>query len=720
MPRTLVALSADGYRARNPPGREPAWATIFRATTDLRRVTVLAIAYYLAGRLGLWLAIPPGYVTAVWPPSGVALAGLVLWGYRMWPGVLLGSFLVNVGVSWEPASLTSVFRPLTIAASIGAGSALQALLGAFLIRRWISPTRTFDRARDVFRFTGIELLSCLVAATWGVTTLCLAGLTGWASYSATWWTWWMGDLIGVLIVTPLLLTWSPFPRFTWHSWRVVEAILSVGLALVITQNVFTDGLLTVGAIHSPLVFVLMPCVVWLAFRFDQRVVTLATLLMSVVALYGVTQNLDTSVTTAVNDSLLWLQSFLGIASVTGLTLTVALSEHKRAEEQFRRVVESAPNAIVVVNRKGRIVLVNSQTETLFGYVRSELLGQPVELLIPDRFRAQHPTFLSKFFAQPETRAMGVGRDLHGRRKDASEFPVEIGLNPIETEDGMLVLAAIVDITRRKRDENELYQAHAELEQRVSERTIALARTNQALLVEVAERKQAEANRQQLLRRLVSAQEDERRRLARELHDQMGQSLTALLLNLQGMKDSLLADESARARLQQLLVLTDQMGRRVHGMAWELRPTALDDLGLHTTLLQYFEDWSARSQVTVDFHCTGLEGQRLPAQLETGLYRILLETLTNVAKHAHAQHVSLILECGPQQVSVIVEDDGCGIGEHQTLQVLNGQRSLGLLGMRERVALLGGTFQIESAPDHGTTLFIRIPLSANIEEQSLVE
>ncbi len=135
---------------------------------------------------------------------------------------------------------------------------------------------------------------------------------------------------------------------------------------------------------------------------------------------------------------------------------------KQAEEKFRLVVESAPNAIVTIDRCGRIVLVNAQTEKLFGYRRGELLGQPVELLVPDRFRGGHPGHRDGFFARPETRAMGVGRDLSGRRKDGSEFPIEIGLNPIAADEGPLVLAAIVDITERKRTENELTRRAQEL------------------------------------------------------------------------------------------------------------------------------------------------------------------------------------------------------------------------------------------------------------------
>jgi len=163
-----------------------------------------------------------------------------------------------------------------------------------------------------------------------------------------------------------------------------------------------------------------------------------------------------------------------------LSAVVDITERKRAEERFRQAVESAPNGMVMIDRQGRIVLVNAQTEKLFGYGRDELLGQPVEMLVPERFRDRHPGYRDGFFADPAVRAMGKGRDLYGRRKDGSEFPIEIGLNPVQTDEGLLVLSAIVDITERKRNESEIRRLNAELEDRVAERTAQLAASNKEL------------------------------------------------------------------------------------------------------------------------------------------------------------------------------------------------------------------------------------------------
>lgn len=138
-----------------------------------------------------------------------------------------------------------------------------------------------------------------------------------------------------------------------------------------------------------------------------------------------------------------------------LSAIVDISARKRMEERFRRLVESAPSAMVMINSSGRIEMVNAQAERVFGYARTELLGQPVEMLVPERFRGHHPSLRNAFFGSPQSRPMGVGRDLHGLRKDGSEFPVEIGLNPIETDEGMMVLSAIVDISDRKQREDRI-------------------------------------------------------------------------------------------------------------------------------------------------------------------------------------------------------------------------------------------------------------------------
>jgi signal transduction histidine kinase len=273
-----------------------------------------------------------------------------------------------------------------------------------------------------------------------------------------------------------------------------------------------------------------------------------------------------------------------------------------------------------------------------------------------------------------------------------------------------ILLAIEDITERMQAAAVLQQAHDTLEGRVQERTSELAEPNAALQAETNEHGRAEQARQLLLRQLVTAQEEERRRIARELHDQMGQDLTVLMLGLKALRDAAPGDSPVHERVESLQALATRIGREVRSLALQLRPPALDDLGLVATLANYVELWSARALVAGDFHTTGLEEQRLPSSIETALYRLAQEALTNVLKHAQATSVSLIIERRADAVHMIVEDDGAGFDVAAARSTAHIEQRLGLVGMDERVAHLGGTLTIESAPGSGTTVFVRIPLA----------
>jgi signal transduction histidine kinase len=269
---------------------------------------------------------------------------------------------------------------------------------------------------------------------------------------------------------------------------------------------------------------------------------------------------------------------------------------------------------------------------------------------------------------------------------------------------------------RRQAESALRRAHDELEAKVGERTAELSRVNETLRAEVFEHKKAEAARGQLLRRLVTAQEEERRRISRELHDQTGQYLSALMLRLNALRPLAAGQERARDNLRKLEELTDRLVEEVHHLAWELRPAALDDLGLHTALQNYAEKWSERSGVAADFHCSGLGRERLPPEVETTVYRVVQEALTNVLKHAEARRVSVIVERRRDQVLVIVEDDGKGFEVEEVVPAPGLGRGLGLLGMRERVALVGGALKLDSSPGGGTTARARIPVPAAAERE----
>jgi PAS domain S-box-containing protein len=211
----------------------------------------------------------------------------------------------------------------------------------------------------------------------------------------------------------------------------------------------------------------------------------------------------------------------------------------------------------------------------------------------------------------------------------------------------------------------------------------------------------ERARAELLGRLVFAQEDERRRIAREMHDQFGEQLTALGHRIASLRDGAAGQPELLERIDALQAVAQQLDRDVDALVWELRPTALDDLGLRAALSNYVQNWSARSGIGAQLHAPNLIDDRLGPETETTLYRIAQEALTNVARHSRATHVELILERTPEHVLLMVEDDGVGFAPDAATA------GFGLLGMQERASLVGASLEIESAPGQGTTILVRM-------------
>ncbi|WP_158044814.1 sensor histidine kinase [Skermanella pratensis] len=239
---------------------------------------------------------------------------------------------------------------------------------------------------------------------------------------------------------------------------------------------------------------------------------------------------------------------------------------------------------------------------------------------------------------------------------------------------------------------------------------------QGVIADIDHRKQADARHNALLRQLAQAQEDERRHIARELHDQVGQTVTGLAFGLKGLEQGLEQAPGAKPlieRVHWLRNLTAEIGRDLHRVAANLRPTALDDLGLEKALRTYAADWSERYAVPVDIQLIGSDG-RLPAETETVVYRVVQEALTNVLKHASASFVSILLERKTNHLRIIIEDNGRGfdtagiLGDNAAAGA-NGIPQLGLSGIRERLLLIGGSVMIESSPGAGTSLYVQVPV-----------
>lgn len=301
-------------------------------TKNAAIVVGLAVVYFVAGKLGLQLVYVHASATAVWPCTGIALAALLVFGYRVWPGILIGAFAVNL------TTMGTVETSLGIAA----GNTLEALAGCYLVSRFAGGKEAFARATDIFKFALLAgVLATAVSATIGVATLAATGFASWTAFGSIWCTWWLGDAVGAVTVTPLLLLWWENPRIRWTREKTAElALLFLGL--------FATGLVLFGnAFHTvlknyPLEYLSIPFLIWAAFRFGRRKAATALCALSIMAVWGTLHGYGPFALESQNASLLLMQAFMGIMGIMTLALAAEVTEHKRAEERARNLAVSDP------------------------------------------------------------------------------------------------------------------------------------------------------------------------------------------------------------------------------------------------------------------------------------------------------------------------------------------------------------------------------------------
>jgi len=359
---------------------------------------------------------------------------------------------------------------------------------------------------------------------------------------------------------------------------------------------------------------------------------------------------------------------------TGLivALLAQRANRRRADLRFWQVVATAPYGVIMVGNDGRIAMANAQTEKLFGYQRDEMIGQPVEMLVPERFRGHHPAHRERFSDSPVVRPMGAGQELFARRRDGTEFPVEIALSPALPSAGRLVLATIVDISLRRQAEEGLRLSQIEL--------------------------------RRLTGRLLQAHENESRRIARELHDDLGQGLALLTVELDLLRQKPVeVAGKLGARIQELLAHVKLLSSSVHDMSHQLHPSKLEQLGLVAAVGGLCRELTASHGLDIAFTSHQLPAA-IPPDTAVCLYRIAQEGLRNAVKHSGAKHAEVVLSATADAISLHIVDDGVGFDS----RLIQEKGGLGLVSMRERVLHLGGEIAIDSQPS-GTRIDVRISL-----------
>jgi diguanylate cyclase (GGDEF)-like protein len=295
-------------------------------------IGLLAPVYFVAGKLGLKFAFVHTSISPVWPAAGIAVAAFLLLGTEVWPAIFIGSFLVNMTTAGNVA--TSL--------GIGAGNTLEALAAVYLLNKFARGRYAFDRTQDILKFALLAggLSSC-IGAICGVTSLALGGFAQWSYYRAMWWTWWQGDAIGIIVVTPLLVLWSGMPLPRWDLDQIAEAAAVLTLLVTVSLVIF-GGLFASVVRDEPVEFLCIPFLIWAAFRFGQREAATALAILAGIAIWGTMRGDGPFVRPSHNESLLLLQAFMGVVVVMTLVMAAETAERKRSMDKIQEMALSDP------------------------------------------------------------------------------------------------------------------------------------------------------------------------------------------------------------------------------------------------------------------------------------------------------------------------------------------------------------------------------------------
>jgi PAS domain S-box-containing protein len=675
MSRELGGYFGDGVK---PPSE----AGLGRTRVPLWQKAVLFGAAYFACAEGSTLLSAQGNPDLTfWLPGGLYVAVLLLNDYKSWPWLVLAAAAAHItfdAVRQMPVMVCLLFI---------FADTVAAVTGAWLVRTFVARRPTIATLQEyvgLLFFAGV--LSPFLGAAVSATGQVLAGMC--QSFSKSFSIWWGCNMMSTLLVSPFVLSWSSklpdWRAMTRQPKKLLEAaVLFAGLIAA------TWWILVLGkGINSPNKFPLVVFLLWAGLRFGVRGATAANLAIALMAGFCIQHYMKglTPADLASRSYVLTAQATLAVATIVGLIPAIVLAGHdktleelRESGEKFSKAFRSSPNGIVIAELEtGRFIDVNDSSCQIIGYTKEEMLGRTsLELgifgSVDDRERLIGPV-----------RATGKIKDfelrVHTRSGEARTLL--FSAERIELGGKQCIVLVIFDITTRLQMEEQLEKTSRQL--------------------------------RALTRRLQSLQEEERTHLAREIHDHLGQLLTALSLDLRLIERRAagVADAGLRAALQGKIasarLLVDEIITSVQKIATELRPAILDRLGLEAAIEAETQAFQVRSGVHCQWTLPSTPVALAPDQA-TAVFRIFQEILTNVARHAKAGNLAVRLARDEDALLLEVDDDGIGIKPEDNAN----PTSLGLLGMRERVAILDGKITFGRGGQRGTKVIMRIPLHGKV-------
>lgn len=644
----------------------------------------------------------------IWPPTGLALAGVLLWGFRLWPAIFAGAFLVNI--TTQGSVITSL--------AIGAGNTLEALAGAWLVMRFVGLPRFFEHPRSILRFVALgAVLSTTISPSFGVTSLCLGGFTAWNLYGASWLTWWLGDMVSDLTVAPLVLIWAVHGLSGVSRRRWIEAGAIV-LTIAVLGAIIFGGMFGVQDKNLPIEYLALLPMLWAAFRFAQRGAITSAILTSAAALAGTLHGLGPFVRPDINESLMLSQAFVATVTLTTLLVAAVVSEQRKTQDTLRAdleqrkqadhtrgrlwaIVESSDDAILSKDLEGKIVTWNSGAEHVFGYRAEEIVGQHIFSIIPPQFQQQEEEILARL-----RRGESISHfETFRTAKNGTCIPVSLTISPIRDSSGQIIGASSIarDIAQRKEAERALKKAKAELqvhadnlEKIVAERTAELSERNAELeAFSFSLSHDLKAPLRAIRGFTMAALEDRRAELGESAAD-----LERVINNTKRM-DRLIQDVLAFSRVS----------RR------DLASQSVDVERLILTIANERPDLQPpRAQIQIQGSLPGIRGD------EASLCQCVANLLDNAVKFVPNGTVPRVLirhEKREGKVRLWFEDNGIGIELALQPTIFEMFRrahpggqyegtGLGLAIVRKAVERMGGSVGVQSEPGQGSRFWVELP------------
>jgi signal transduction histidine kinase len=658
----------------------------------LLSLVLVALGYYVAGRIGLELAYLDGAVAALWPPAGFGLAVLFLYGLRLWPAIVVGDLFLG-----------DYSTPLGTVLGQTLGNTLALVAAAWLLRRLTAGRGGLERVPDVLALVACALVAAVVSAAFGPLSLRLGDVISADELGEVVRTWTLGDAAGVLVLTPFMLTWASTGLRGFHRRELVEGVIVLAVLVALAEL----------SPQRDVPYVVFPVLLWAAVRFGPRGAATAVFVVCSITVWNTAQNDGPFVRDSITDSLLATQLFIAVSALTSLVLAAETAERTQAgaalaaSEASQRALADEQAAL---RRVATLVATGVRPSRVFGQVTEEvarLLGMPGASVL--RYGDAHTATVVGGWSEDGTLSLPVGStfDLDGdtvvakvlrsgspQRVDRYQETKGDLSETLQRSGYRAAVAAPVTVAGRLWGALAAATRSAEqLPEGLEQRLCDFAELVAQALANADAREQLAASRA----RIVEAGDVERRRLERNLHDGAQQRLVALALDLTLIGVTLEKDPPAARK--SLVAAQDQLAQgldELRELARGIHPTVLTERGLGPALQALIK----RSPVPVEI--AELPEQRLAGQVEAAVYYVAAEAITNVAKYARASHVIVSVHLRNGRATLTVSDNGVG-GADAAL-------GTGLRGLVDRVEALDGRLYVDSPRDRGTLIRAEIPCS----------